>query len=137
MRVVHDVDLDLPRGGWTAVTGPSGSGKSTLLHLAAGLERADAGRVTVAGVGLTAATGQELTELRRDRIGFVFQSLGRGGWPGPPAWRIGCLVGRRTGRAGGSPDRPGRRFARPMAGLGGRSPRCDVGSNGVRQSLRT
>ena len=51
VRAVDDIDLDLPRGGWTAIMGPSGSGKSTLLHLAAGLERADAGRVVVAGAG--------------------------------------------------------------------------------------
>ncbi|MEU4423361.1 ABC transporter ATP-binding protein [Actinoplanes sp. NPDC024001] len=75
IRAVDDVDLDLPRGGWTAVMGPSGSGKSTLLHLAAGLERADAGRVVVAGTDITDAGDQQLTELRRTRIGFVFQSF--------------------------------------------------------------
>ncbi|WP_328468127.1 ABC transporter ATP-binding protein [Actinoplanes sp. NBC_00393] len=75
IRAVDDVHLDLPRGAWTAVMGPSGSGKSTLLHLAAGLERADSGRIVVAGTDITAAGDQQLTDLRRTRIGFVFQSF--------------------------------------------------------------
>ncbi|MEV6306402.1 ABC transporter ATP-binding protein [Actinoplanes sp. NPDC051861] len=75
VRAVDNVDLDLPRGGWTAVMGPSGSGKSTLLHLAAGLERADAGQVLVAGTDITRAGDRELTRMRRTRIGFVFQSF--------------------------------------------------------------
>src|SRR3954470_4347807 len=73
VRAVDDVTLELPRGGWTAVMGPSGSGKSTLLHCAAGLERVDAGRVVVGDTDITAATDAELTALRRDRIGLVFQ----------------------------------------------------------------
>jgi putative ABC transport system ATP-binding protein len=75
VRAVDDVTLDFPRGGWTAVMGPSGSGKSTLLHLAAGLERADAGRVLLGDTDITAAGDRELTALRRTRIGFVFQSF--------------------------------------------------------------
>ena len=75
VRAVDDVTLEFPRGGWTAVMGPSGSGKSTLLHLAAGLERADAGRVMLGDTDITAAGDRELTTLRRTRIGFVFQSF--------------------------------------------------------------
>ncbi|MFC7534118.1 ABC transporter ATP-binding protein [Actinoplanes sp. GCM10030250] len=75
VRAVDNVDLDLPRGGWTAVMGPSGSGKSTLLHLAAGLERADSGQVVVGGTDITRAGDAALTDLRRTRIGFVFQSF--------------------------------------------------------------
>ena len=75
VRAVDGVDLDLPRSGWTAVMGPSGSGKSTLLHLAAGLERADSGRVLLGGTDITHATDQQLTDLRRSRVGFVFQSF--------------------------------------------------------------
>jgi putative ABC transport system ATP-binding protein len=75
VRAVDDVSLDFPRGSWTAVMGPSGSGKSTLLHLAAGLERADAGRVLIGDTDITAGRDDELTALRRSRIGFVFQSF--------------------------------------------------------------
>jgi putative ABC transport system ATP-binding protein len=75
VRAVDDVDLDFPRGSWTAVMGPSGSGKSTLLHLAAGLERVDAGQVLLGDTDITAGRDDELTALRRTRIGFVFQSF--------------------------------------------------------------
>ncbi|MEJ3652424.1 ABC transporter ATP-binding protein [Actinomycetes bacterium KLBMP 9759] len=75
VRAVDDVSVEFPRGTWTAVMGPSGSGKSTLLHCAAGLERVDAGRVLLGDTDLTAASDDELTTLRRSRIGFVFQSF--------------------------------------------------------------
>ena len=75
IRAVDDVHLEFPRAGWTAVMGPSGSGKSTLLHCAAGLERVDAGRVLLGDTDLTAANDNQLTALRRTRIGFVFQSF--------------------------------------------------------------
>jgi putative ABC transport system ATP-binding protein len=75
VRAVDDVHLEFPRGSWTAVMGPSGSGKSTLLHLAAGLEHADAGRILLGDTDLTTASDNELTALRRTRIGFVFQSF--------------------------------------------------------------
>src|SRR3954451_2012998 len=73
VRAVDDVTLEFPRAAWTAVMGPSGSGKSTLLHCAAGLERVDAGRVLIGDTDITTASDAELTALRRDRIGFVFQ----------------------------------------------------------------
>ncbi|MCK9248937.1 MAG: ABC transporter ATP-binding protein [Solirubrobacteraceae bacterium] len=62
-------------GGLTAIMGPSGSGKSTLMHCVAGLDRADSGTVTVDGVDLSGLDDRRLTELRRDRIGFVFQAF--------------------------------------------------------------
>src|SRR4051812_39595486 len=75
VRAVDEVTLDFPRGGWTAVMGPSGSGKSTLLHCAAGLEQVDGGQVLIGETDLTTARDDELTQLRRTRIGFVFQSF--------------------------------------------------------------
>ncbi len=69
------VTIDLPRGGFTAIMGPSGSGKSTLLHCLAGLDRPTAGTVTIDGVDLSALDDRRLTELRRDKIGFIFQAF--------------------------------------------------------------
>jgi putative ABC transport system ATP-binding protein len=63
------------RGTFTAVMGPSGSGKSTLLHCAAGLDRPTSGSVMLAGRDLATMREAELTQLRRDRIGFVFQAF--------------------------------------------------------------
>ncbi|MEV5611876.1 ABC transporter ATP-binding protein [Streptomyces sp. NPDC052225] len=68
------VSLALPHGSFTAVMGPSGSGKSTLLQCAAGLDRPTSGTVTVGGTELTRLSERRRTLLRRDRIGFVFQS---------------------------------------------------------------
>ncbi|MDD7928906.1 ABC transporter ATP-binding protein [Microbacterium thalli] len=75
VRAADGIDLTFPRGSWTAIMGPSGSGKSTLLHIAAGLEQADAGRVLLGETDLTPLRDDELTALRRSRIGFVFQSF--------------------------------------------------------------
>jgi putative ABC transport system ATP-binding protein len=75
VRAVDGVELNFPAGSWTAVMGASGSGKSTLLHVAAGLERADGGQVFLGDTDITDASDDELTALRRSRIGFVFQSF--------------------------------------------------------------
>jgi ABC-type lipoprotein export system ATPase subunit len=73
-RVVLDgVDLELERGELVSVVGRSGSGKSTLLHLLGGLDRADGGVVEVGGRRVTGASERELSALRRETIGFVFQ----------------------------------------------------------------
>ncbi len=76
-RVValDDVTLDLAAGEFTAVMGRSGSGKSTLMHCAAGLDDATSGHVYLGDVDLTGLKERALTELRRDRIGFVFQAF--------------------------------------------------------------
>ncbi|GAA4244274.1 hypothetical protein GCM10022255_006700 [Dactylosporangium darangshiense] len=72
---LDDVSVGFERGTFAAVMGPSGSGKSTLLHCAAGLDRPAVGSVTVDGVALDELTEDDLTRLRRDRIGFVFQAF--------------------------------------------------------------
>ncbi|MCH8612041.1 ABC transporter ATP-binding protein [Arsenicicoccus dermatophilus] len=69
------VDIDFERGRFTAVMGPSGSGKSTLMHCAAGLDAPTGGRVFVGDTEIGGLKDKALTELRRDRIGFVFQAF--------------------------------------------------------------
>jgi putative ABC transport system ATP-binding protein len=66
------VTVGFPEGRYAAIMGPSGSGKSTLMHILAGLDRPTSGTVSIAGVDLTALPDRELTQLRRDRIGFIF-----------------------------------------------------------------
>jgi putative ABC transport system ATP-binding protein len=73
VRALDGVSLELPKGRFAAIMGPSGSGKSTLMHALAGLDRPSSGRVRVEGVELSELDDGELTELRRDKIGFVFQ----------------------------------------------------------------
>jgi putative ABC transport system ATP-binding protein len=70
---LRGVSLDFPRGAYTAIMGPSGSGKSTLMHILAGLDRPTSGSVVIDGRDITTMDDGELTQLRRDRIGFVFQ----------------------------------------------------------------
>ena len=68
------VDVSFQRGRFTAIMGPSGSGKSTLLYCLAGLEEVTGGRVVIGGAELSAMNDDQLTRLRRDRVGFVFQA---------------------------------------------------------------
>jgi putative ABC transport system ATP-binding protein len=75
VRALDDVTLDLAAGEFTAVMGPSGSGKSTLMHCCAALDRADAGQVLIGDRDLSTMGDKELTRLRRDEVGFVFQSF--------------------------------------------------------------
>jgi len=70
---LRGIDLDVASGKLTAVMGPSGSGKSTLMHILAGLDRPSSGSVAVAGTEITALDDADLTRLRREHIGFVFQ----------------------------------------------------------------
>ncbi|MGB2709941.1 MAG: ABC transporter ATP-binding protein [Conexibacter sp.] len=69
------VSLALPAGAFTAIMGPSGSGKSTLMHVLAGLDQPTSGTVTIDGVELGSLDDKRLTELRRDKVGFIFQSF--------------------------------------------------------------
>src|SRR4051812_47459916 len=70
---LRGVDLGIATGRLTAVMGPSGSGKSTLMHILAGLDRPDAGSVYIAGQDITQLADNDLTRLRREHIGFIFQ----------------------------------------------------------------
>ncbi|MET9324585.1 ABC transporter ATP-binding protein [Streptomyces sp. NPDC003038] len=73
--VLHAVSVGFPTRALTAVMGPSGSGKTTLLHCAAGLDRPDSGKVLLGDTDLAACSERQLTEIRRSRIGFVFQQF--------------------------------------------------------------
>src|SRR5512133_2544889 len=74
VTALDNVSIDILAGEFTAIMGPSGSGKSTLMHCAAGLDSATSGSTFVGDVDLTGLKDKALTVLRRDRIGFVFQS---------------------------------------------------------------
>ncbi|TCO74190.1 ABC transporter ATP-binding protein [Rhodovulum euryhalinum] len=75
VEVLRGIDLAMNAGETVALTGESGSGKSTLLHLCAGLDRAESGRIEVAGRDLTRADDATLAALRRDAVGLVFQQF--------------------------------------------------------------
>ncbi len=75
VHALAGVDLDLGRGAYTAIMGPSGSGKSTLMHVLAGLDRPSAGNVWIDGQEITSLKERALTQLRRDKIGFIFQTF--------------------------------------------------------------
>jgi len=75
VRAVDDVDLDIAAGETVAVTGASGCGKSTLLHLLGGLDRPDAGEITLSGRNLGRLSERGLARLRRDAVGFIFQAF--------------------------------------------------------------
>ena len=72
---LDEIDLDVEAGRFTAIMGPSGSGKSTLMHCMAGLDYLTSGQVFIGDQDLGALSEDELTLLRRDRVGFVFQAF--------------------------------------------------------------
>ncbi|MCD2466087.1 MULTISPECIES: ABC transporter ATP-binding protein [unclassified Streptomyces] len=115
VRALDGVDLDFGAGTFTAVMGPSGSGKSTLLQCAAGLDRPTSGRVEVGGVSLEGLSERRLTLLRRDRIGFVFQSFNL-----LPALTAAQNVALPLRLAGRRPSRTEVREALARVGLAGR-----------------
>mgnify|MGYP001231112739 CR=1 FL=1 len=75
VRALDGVSVDFAAGEFTAIMGPSGSGKSTLMHCAAGLDSVTSGRVFIGDLDLTRLKEKDLTVVRRDRIGFVFQAF--------------------------------------------------------------
>lgn len=75
VRALDGVSITFDKGKFTAIMGPSGSGKSTLMHCIAGLDSLTSGSVTIGGVDLSGLNDKELTKLRRDQVGFVFQAF--------------------------------------------------------------
>ncbi len=73
VEVLHDLDLEIPRGDFVALMGPSGSGKTTLLNLLGGLDRPTAGTVTVGSAELTSMSNSQLSRWRSTHVGFIFQ----------------------------------------------------------------
>jgi putative ABC transport system ATP-binding protein len=74
VRALDDIDVEFQTSRYTAIMGPSGSGKSTLLHCLAGLDRVTSGRVFLGDVEISASSEKELTLIRRDKVGFIFQA---------------------------------------------------------------
>jgi putative ABC transport system ATP-binding protein len=74
VRALDQISVDFARNEFTAIMGPSGSGKSTLLHCLAGLDRLTSGQIFLGDVEISAASEKQLTLIRRDRVGFIFQS---------------------------------------------------------------
>jgi len=75
VRALDGINVDIVRGEFTAIMGPSGSGKSTLLHTLAGLDRLTSGVSTIADITITQLTEAQVTEVRRDHLGFIFQAF--------------------------------------------------------------
>ncbi len=75
VHALRGVSVGFPAGQFTAIMGPSGSGKSTLMHILAGLDRPTHGSVTVDGTEIVGLDDSDLTQLRRDKLGFIFQSF--------------------------------------------------------------
>jgi putative ABC transport system ATP-binding protein len=75
VHALDGVDVNIDQGRFVAVMGPSGSGKSTLMHVLAGLDRPTSGTVAIDGTEVTKLDDKALTELRRDKVGFVFQAF--------------------------------------------------------------
>jgi len=74
VEALKDINLTIKRGEFTAIAGPSGSGKTTLLFMLSGLDQPTSGRVILAGRPISEMSGKELSDFRRDHIGFIFQS---------------------------------------------------------------
>lgn len=75
VAALDGIDLDIGAGQFTAIMGPSGSGKSTLMHCLAGLDSVTSGRAHIGDTDITRLKEKDLTRLRRDRVGFIFQAF--------------------------------------------------------------
>jgi putative ABC transport system ATP-binding protein len=133
VTAVNGVDLVVSEGSFVAVEGPSGSGKTTLLGLLAGLERPDAGEITVLGHDLARLSAAERARLRQRRIGIVFQSFGL-----IASLRAGENVALPLALAGASEAERGARALTALeeVGLGAKAgARIDELSGGERQRV--
>ena len=74
VKALDDVSFTIEKGEFTAIIGPSGSGKTTLLHLIGGLDNPSSGIIELSGVNIANMSGNQLSDFRRDHIGFIFQS---------------------------------------------------------------
>ncbi|MDR1117864.1 MAG: ABC transporter ATP-binding protein [Bifidobacteriaceae bacterium] len=75
LRALSDVDLTVPAGEWLSVVGPSGSGKTTLMNIVGAMDKATSGRVTLDGVDLGGLRNADLTAIRRNTVGLIFQKF--------------------------------------------------------------
>jgi putative ABC transport system ATP-binding protein len=115
VRALDGVDVAFPRGRFTAIMGPSGSGKSTLMHCVAGLDTLTSGRVLIGDTDLSTLSDKQLTLLRRERIGFVFQSFNL-----VPTLTVSENVALPQALAGRKPDRTWLDAVVSTVGLGDR-----------------
>jgi putative ABC transport system ATP-binding protein len=116
VHALRGVSLEFAPHGFTAIMGPSGSGKSSLLHVAAGLEQPSSGRVELAGTVLNGLDETALTVLRREHVGFVFQSYNL-----MPTLTVAQNVELPLRLAGARPARARTSEMIERVGLGGRS----------------
>ncbi|GAB2576305.1 ABC transporter ATP-binding protein [Streptomyces capparidis] len=128
VRALDGVSVTIPRGTFTAVMGPSGSGKSTFLHCAAGLAAPTSGAVFLGGTELTGMSETRLTELRRSRVGFVFQAFNL-----VPALTVRQNVALPLRLAGRRPPRGGVDEVLRQVGLQGRADRRPAELSGGQQ----
>ena len=131
---LDDLSLDLPVGEFTAIMGPSGSGKSTLMHCLAGLDTLTSGQVLVGDTDLATLSDRERTLLRRDRLGFVFQSFNL--LPTLTA-EENITAARRPGRPDPGPRRgwrPSSRRSTSATGWSTGPPSCPVASSSASPS---
>src|ERR671939_807440 len=102
VHALRGVSLDVQEGEFVAIMGPSGCGKSTMLHLLGGLLTPTSGRITIDGEDMTAATDARRTDIRRRKIGFVFQRFNL--FPTLTAEGNLRLAERIHGNGGGNPQ---------------------------------
>ncbi|WP_285725164.1 ABC transporter ATP-binding protein [Psychromicrobium xiongbiense] len=112
VTALRGVDLDFEAGRFTAIMGPSGSGKSTLMHCLAGLDTVDSGSIRIGSTDITTLNDRQLTALRRDRIGFVFQAFNL-----VPTLTAEQNITLPVALANGSVDRPWLDFITSALGL--------------------